>query len=161
LPITDGWNVFDDNLLRCSEKHIRDVFAMLKRQPERTIFSGGLEARALQDWHIDLLAGLKPKRMYFAYDTPCDYEPLRVAGKRLLEAGFTTASHTLNAYVLIGYPDDTLAKAEERCRQCLDAGFMPMAMLYANVDGRRSERDWRRFQKEWARPAIICGKMKQ
>ena len=31
LPITDGWNVMDNNLLRCSERHIRAVFEMLQR----------------------------------------------------------------------------------------------------------------------------------
>ena len=33
LPITDGWNVQDNNLLQCSEKHIRAVFAMLWTDP--------------------------------------------------------------------------------------------------------------------------------
>jgi hypothetical protein len=28
LPITEGWNVMDDNLLTCSEDHIRKVFDM-------------------------------------------------------------------------------------------------------------------------------------
>ena len=32
LPITEGWNVLDDNLLACSDEHIRGVFAMLARQ---------------------------------------------------------------------------------------------------------------------------------
>ncbi|MFH1602376.1 MAG: hypothetical protein ABIH03_00530 [Pseudomonadota bacterium] len=31
LPITDGWNILDDNLLACSEAHVRAVFAMLSR----------------------------------------------------------------------------------------------------------------------------------
>ena len=30
LPITSGHIVLDDNLLACSEKHIRSVFDMLK-----------------------------------------------------------------------------------------------------------------------------------
>ena len=32
LEIKDGWNVLDDNLLACSESHIRNVFKMLKRK---------------------------------------------------------------------------------------------------------------------------------
>jgi len=158
LPITDGWNIFDDNLLRCSERHVRAVFQMLDRQPQRVVLSGGLEAAALQDWHIDLLANLKPKRVYFAYDTPDDYEPLYCAGKKLIEARL---SHALNAYVLIGYRGDTLTKAEERCRQCLNAGFMPMAMLYAGKEGRCTDKHWRKFQKEWARPAIVRSKIRK
>ena len=31
LPIRDGWNVLDDNLLACSDTHIKRVFAMLHR----------------------------------------------------------------------------------------------------------------------------------
>lgn len=48
LPITDGYNVLDDNLLACSEKHIHDVFDMLKRQKEKPIFTGGIEAKILK-----------------------------------------------------------------------------------------------------------------
>lgn len=31
LPITDGWNILDDNLLACSDEHIHGVFEMLDR----------------------------------------------------------------------------------------------------------------------------------
>jgi hypothetical protein len=34
LPITEGYNILDDNLLRCSEKHVKKVFEMLKKQKE-------------------------------------------------------------------------------------------------------------------------------
>lgn len=52
LPITEGHNVCDSNILACSEKHIRGVFAMLKNQPERPIFTGGLEKKLLRSWHV-------------------------------------------------------------------------------------------------------------
>lgn len=42
LPITEGYNVLDDNLLACSEEHIRKVFAMLKRQ---RMGAGGVDRR--------------------------------------------------------------------------------------------------------------------
>lgn len=155
LPIVDGWNVLDDNLLACSESHVRAVFAMLRRQPERVHLTGGLEAARLQPWHVDLLADLKPKQMFFAFDTPDDLEPLQVAGKMLREAGFTTTSHTLRAYVLIGWPQDTLDAAELRLRQTLDAGFMPMAMLWRDARGETAAA-WRKFQRLWARPALIA-----
>jgi hypothetical protein len=48
LPVTDGWNVLDDNLLVCSENHIRAVFAMLARQRRMPLFTGGLEAAWLK-----------------------------------------------------------------------------------------------------------------
>lgn len=159
LPIRDGWNVLDDNLLACSDEHIRAVFAMLKKQSERAQFTGGFEAARLEDWHIDLLADLKPAQVFFAYDTANDLEPLRGAGRKLLEAGFKTItgrpSHSLRAYVLIGYPRDSFEAAEKRLWQTQEAGFMPMAMLYRDLTGRR-DLEWMRFQREWARPAMIA-----
>jgi len=72
LPITDGWNVLDDNLLACSESHIRSVFAMLARQGKRPFFTGGLDAVRLKPWHVEELVKLNPVEMFFAYDTPND-----------------------------------------------------------------------------------------
>lgn len=57
LPVTDGHLILDDNLLACSEPHIRKVFEMLKRQPERPAFTGGLEAKILKAWHVGVTAG--------------------------------------------------------------------------------------------------------
>ncbi len=159
LPIVQGINVLDDNLLACSEKHIRAVFDMLKAQPGRKELTGGLEAARLKDWHIELLTDLKPKRIFFAYDTPDDLEPLRKAGRMLLATGFTIASHTLRCYVLIGYRSDTFEKAEKRLKETIDAGFMPMALLYRDETGER-DRSWVRFQNQWARAAIVGARMK-
>lgn len=161
LPIVDGWNVQDDNLLACSEPHIRAVFSMLRRQPQRVEFTGGLEAARLRDWHVDLLATLRPRpSVFMAYDTPDDLEPLRAAGRKLLAAGFTRESHRLRCYVLIGYPGDALNAAEHRLRDALSAGFVPMAMLH-RFGSERPTVDWRRLQREWARPAIIAAKMRE
>jgi hypothetical protein len=159
LPITDGHNVVDDNLLACSELHIRAVFAMLKRQIEKPIFTGGLEAKMLKPWHVDLLRESKTKRFYCAYDTPDDYEPLVDAGRLLREGGITQASQKARCYVLIGYGGDTMENAEKRLRQAWAAGFLPYAMLYRNKQGDVSE-DWRRFQRLWARPQITTQLLK-
>ena len=157
LPIQDGFNILDDNLLACSDGHVRAVFAMLARQPERPKFTGGLEAKILKPWHCAELRKLKPQRLYFAYDTPDDLEPLREAGKMLREAGFTTASHVLSAYVLCGWPKDTMEGAEKRMRETMDAGFTPMAMLYRDREGKR-DRTWQKWARQWARPAIVHSK---
>lgn len=161
LPITEGHNVLDDNLLACSEAHVRGVFEMLSRQKCGTVeFTGGLEAALLRPWHVDLLAKLRPRQAFFAYDEPRDYEPLLVAGKMLREAGITVSTRIPRAYVLIGYPKDTLFAAESRLMETLDAGFIPHAMLYQ--DGKRNpRRDWQRLQREWARPAIIMSRLKE
>ena len=161
LQVKEGNNILDDNLLACSDKHIKEVFAMLKRQkygkPE---FTGGLEAARLKDWHVDLFREVKPKEMFFAYDTLDDYEPLLEAGKKLLKAGFTTASHTLRAYVLIGSPKDTFDLASERLTDTIKAGFLPMAMLYRDKQG-QVDTEWQKFQRVWARPAIVSQKIKE
>jgi len=160
LEIKDGFNVLDDNLLACSENHIRAVFSMLKRQPETPVFTGGLEAKLLKSWHVDLLREVKPKRMYFAYDTPDDYEPLLQAGKLLREGGFSKSSQAARCYVLIGYPNDTFDKAEKRLREAWAAGFFPFGMLYRNEKG-ETQQEWRQFQRLWARPQIINQKLKE
>ena len=155
LPITAGWIVQDDNLLACSECHVRKVFAMLARQRRRVQFTGGLEARRLEDWHVDLLASLKPRPVvFFSFDNRDDWEPLRVAARKLFEAGFTRQSHRVQCYVLIGYPGDELWTAEERLRATLDLGLTPMAMLWRGESGRTTQQ-WSAFQRQWARPALI------
>jgi hypothetical protein len=156
LPITEGWNVLDDNLIACSDEHIKAVFSMLSRQKQPIQFTGGLEAARLKPWIAEGLRALKPKQMFFAYDTPDDLEPLRIAGKLLLDVGFTTASHTLRCYVFCGYKGDTMTAAEKRMKEAMEVGFVPMAMLWRNDKTGLKNTDWIPFQRQWARPAIIC-----
>jgi hypothetical protein len=157
LPIVHGWNVLDDNLLACSESHIRAVFKMLEQETNPVQFTGGFEAALLKPWHVDLLVDLKPAQMFFAYDSPKKYEPLVAASKLLTEAGFTRT--TLRAFVLMGYKGDTQIKAESRCRAVAKLGFFPMAMLYRDKNGLR-DKSWARFQRLWARPASIAAMLK-
>ena len=155
LPIREGCNVLDDNLLACSEPHVRAVFAMLAAQRlSRVPFTGGLEAARLRDWHVDLLRLVRPKQVFFAYDTPDDWLPLVDAARRLFGAGFTVSSKSVRAYVLIGHPGDTMAKAESRLRATLGLGVVPMAMLWKNDNG-DTDPEWRKLQRLWARPACI------
>ena len=138
LPITEGNIVLDDNLLACSRQHIEAVFEMLGRQKERPAFTGGLEARLLRSWHVDLLRESRTQRMYFAYDTPDDYEPLVEAGRLLQAGGFERKSH----------------------KACWKAGFIPYAMLYRDEKG-IVDSEWRKFQRLWVRPAIVMSQLKE
>jgi hypothetical protein len=156
LPIRDGWNVLDDNLLACSEAHTQAVFAMLARQKESPQFTGGLEAKIIQPWHAKALRELRTKQVFFAYDTEDDLEPLRKAGRMMIDAGFTTASHSLRCYVLCGWPKDTTEAAERRMGEAMAAGFTPMAMAWRDRHGKKSS-EWAAFQRKWARPAIVYG----
>lgn len=151
LKINPGTNLLDSNILACSEGHIRKVFDMLEQQPHAE-FTGGLEAKLLKWWHIELLYNLRPRQMFFAYDTEDDLEPMFEAGKMLRYANFTRFH--LRCYVLIGWKKDTMKDAERRLCQTWEAGFMPMAMLWKNKNGDENP-EWRRFQREWVRPPII------
>lgn len=162
LPVTNGWNVLDDNLLACSPEHIREVFAMLDRQKHAAEFTGGLEAAKLKRWHVEAMCNLKrkPEQMFFAYDDAEDWDPLVVAVEMLREAGFGltkkgTFNHDLRCYVLIGYRGDTFDAAEKRLQQVRELGFFEMAMLYRGDDG-KVDREWRRFQRLHANPVIMA-----
>ena len=162
LPICDGYNVLDNNLLACSESHIRAVFAMLARQSERPRLTGGLEAARLLDWHVEWLARLKPKVIWMAYDTPDDWEPLVVAASRLKDAGLITGQHCVRCYVLAGWPDNTLSAADARCVAVARLGVMPMAMLLDNgLHTARGAAEWREWRRTWARPVIAGAKMRE
>jgi hypothetical protein len=154
LEIKDGWNILDDNILMSSREHFTAVIEMLKRQPEYPLFTGGIEAKLLKPWQAELMKSAKTKRLYCAYDTADDYEPLVEAGRILQEAGFTKASHSLCCYVLIGYKGDTFDKAEKRLLDTICAGFLPYAMLWKNSDG-ETDLEWRRFQRIWVLPQIV------
>jgi hypothetical protein len=155
LPIREGWNLLDDNLLACSETHIRSVFAMLNRQKRGLVqFTGGLEAARLRPWHVELLKELRPKQMFFAFDAPDDLPALEEA-MRLFRAAEYGTRNNLRCYVLIGYPGDTFQAAEDRLKTVMRMGFCPMAMLFRNERGDVPALEWRRFQRMWARPAVI------
>jgi hypothetical protein len=149
-----------DNLVLRVNKGPCQVFRVLLADARRVEFTGGLEAMSLQDYQVELLAGLRPRpTMFFAYDPGDEFETLEHAARRLLAAGFTAASHLMRVYVLIGYPKDTFPAAEQRLQQMLAIGFTPHAMLWRPETPSQMkyapEESWRGFQRQWARPAII------
>lgn len=162
MPIYPGWNVLDDNLLAAPRWHVEAVFEMLRQydRKQRVTFTGGLEALSLQEYQVELLAGLRPKpAMFWAYDPGDAFETLERAARLMLAAGFTAASHRLRVYVLIGFPKDTFDLAEKRLKQMMGIGLTPMAMLWSpdkpSQERYRPAAEWRAFQRRWARPAII------
>jgi hypothetical protein len=157
LEIKDGNAVLDSNLLACSDAHIEKVFDMLSRQKREKLLTGGLEAKRLKPWHVERLKAIHASRIYFAYDTPDDKEPLIAARKLFDEAEFGTRSN-LYCYCLVGYRGDTFDKAEERLNFVRGLNISPMAMLYRDEAGKLPSLEWRRFQRSWARPAAIWGK---
>ncbi len=149
LPITDGHIIQDDNLLACSDRHIKNVFKMLSRQSKQAHFPGGLEAALLREWHVDLLLKSRIGSLWFAYDEPSDLEPL-IHARRLFNA-VKFNRNKLYCYVLIGYPKDTMEAAADRLYRVWCEGFMPYAMLWRNTHGDR-DTDWIHFNSPWNNP---------
>ena len=161
LTIHPGRIVQDDNLLACSEEHIRKVFKMLETQREVKL-TGGIEARLLRPWHVELFEQAHVAEAFFAFDTPDDWEPL-VEAARILKQSSWYSPKKCRCYCLIGYPGDTIEAAEKRLQDVYDLGFFPFAMLWRDPKGKTAykSRAWAKLQKEWLRPAIIYTKMKQ
>lgn len=143
----------DDNLLCCSREHIIKVFDMLRRQPKPAIFDGGIEAKLLEPWHVELFDSIRIGQIFFAYDTEDDWDPL-VKAKSLMPH---YNRHKLFCYVLIGYTGDTIEKARDRLVRVKALGICPFAMLYRDNKG-YYDTVWRSFQREWCRPGIIYAK---
>jgi hypothetical protein len=161
LSIKQGWNVLDNNLLACSTGHQERVFKMLLNQSESPRFTGGFEAKRFTERHAEWMVRLKPHELFFAYDTPDDFEPLVSAAAICAKAGLITGKHRVRCYVLCGWRGDTISSANERMDAVAALGIMPMAMLFNLGAGLDGKREWMRFQREWARPAIIGSKMKR
>lgn len=160
LPIKDGWNIIDNNLLACSRDHIEAVFSMLKRQPKPAVFSGGLDITLLKNWHIDLLKSISKERVYFACDTP-EALPELERGADLLSDFPRWMKY---CYVLVGLNGETIEQAEARLIKVFLFGFMPMAMQYRGLDAKgRASADpaWRKLIRKWSAPPRYKAFMKE
>ncbi|MFA5377087.1 MAG: hypothetical protein WC455_15155 [Dehalococcoidia bacterium] len=157
LPIRDGWNILDNNLLACSGKHLYRVFDMLARQPKAAIFSGGLDCRLLQSWHVELFHSTAVGSMFFACDTPGAIAHLR----RCADLLRNFSREKKRCYVLIGWNGETLERAETRLKEVYALNFLPFAMLYrSSTENRRYSREWSALQKLWCRPAAYKAAMR-
>jgi len=151
--ISPGNNIQDNNILACSQKHLDKVFSMLKAQ-KKVEFGGGLESSKITDKIIDDLRGLNIYQVFLAYDHANRFNDLKIAVEKLKKY-FTR--NQLRCYVLIGFKNDTIKKAEQRLIEAYELGLLPFAMLYRNKEGDypHPETEWRRFQRKWCRPASI------
>jgi len=145
LPIRDGWDVLDNNLLACPEDHIRAVCDILKRQPQKPRFTGGLEAARLTRPLAECILETKPDRLFFAYDRPGELKSLREAA-RLLER-ITAWSpghmrHVVSCYVLVGFEGDTVALAEARVAEVMSLNMRAYPMFYRDEQYTRRSPEW-------------------
>lgn len=149
LTVKPGWIVQDNNLLACSEGHIRAVFDMLRRQPKGASFNGGLDASFLRPWHRELIDSIRLSELWFACDTPSGMRALETAAKIL--DGVPIGKR--RCYVMLGYNGETIGDAEQRCQRVYDAGYLPFAQLYRADRQAPWPDDWRQLARKWSRPA--------
>ncbi len=149
LPIVPGWIIQDNNLLACSESHVKQVFAMLRRQRRGAVFSGGLDARLLDHWHADALCDMRVSELWFAADSDRAFKPLgRVAW--MLSGHFPRDK--MRCYVMIGR-NETIGQAQERLEKVYQLGFLPFAQLYQGIERQEYSAEWKAMARKWSRPA--------
>jgi hypothetical protein len=151
LSIKPGWIVQDNNLLACSERHIRAVFDMLRDQDRRIFFNGGLDKHYLRDWHRSLFDSIKIGELWFACDTSNDLPHLERAAK-ILDG---ISIDKLRCYTMIGYDNETTDDADRRCARVYELGFLPFCQLFQPINAplKTYSEDWRKVHRKWARPA--------
>jgi hypothetical protein len=150
LVIRPGWIVQDNNLLACSEKHIRAVFDMLRQQGRAIFFNGGLDKHFLRDWHRPLFDSIPLGELWFACDTSKDLPQLERAAQ--IMAGIS--QDKLRCYTMLAYDEDeTPDDAARRCERVYKMGFLPFAQLFQPKVPRQYPEEWRKVARKWARPA--------
>jgi len=150
----EGNIIQDNNILACSDKHLKQVFDMLKTQ-KSIEFKGGLEARRITPFVVNELRKLRIKSLWLACDHKNAIKPMKKAVQILTKAGFTR--NHIYCYVLIGKDRQ---EEENRLYEVLNAGALPFAQLYRDKeDSIKYSNDWKRFAREWSRPAIIRAKL--
>jgi len=162
LPVQPGHIVQDNNLLACSKEHISKVFEMLRTQ-KGIKFSGGLQARRITDSVVQQLRTLRVAEIWVSYDHPNQYRATQTAVEKLRRY---FRRDQVRCYVLIGFENDTLQKAENRLREAWEMGTLPFAMRYRTAEPKwqgtyfYSDREWNLLTRRWSRPAIIKSSMK-
>lgn len=156
LKIRDGWIVNDNNLLQCSDLHIKNVFEMLRRQKQPIEFKGGIDKTLLKEWHRDLLDSIRLSSIWLACDTKSGLTQLARAAK-ILE-GISMSKK--RCYVLIAFNNETPLEAETRLEKVYNMGFLPFAQLYQTEQKLIYRREWRSLARKWSRPAAFKSYMK-
>jgi hypothetical protein len=83
LVISPGYILQDNNILACSENHIRAVFDMLRQQGRRAYFNGGLDKHFLQPWHRELFDSIPMRKLRCYVMIGYDSETATEAAQRL------------------------------------------------------------------------------
>lgn len=151
-----GHIIQDNNLLQASRLHIRQVIEMLKTQ-RAAVFSGGIDARLVDDWFVEQLQTITVKEIFLAADTSAALRPLEKALHKLRALG----RNKLRVYVLIAYGNETISEAKARLEKVWELGGLPFAQLYQPPEWKDYSAEWKRFARRWSRPAIMKGMHKE
>lgn len=150
--IAPGNIVQDNNLLLAPKTHLDKVFQML-RQQKRIRFTGGLDTRLLQDWHIEELRGLAVKEIWLACDSETRRSQFGKAVRKLSKAGFSRRK--IRAYCLIGYDGESMENAEDRLEYAYAVGSLPFAQYHRPPSGEYAiPQAWRKLVRDWSRPYL-------
>lgn len=145
----DGNIIQDNNLAQCSQAHRERVFDMLRRQPDKAYFKGGIEASLVDDWWAAQLKTIRVGQVFLACDTPAAIHPLQRAVEKIGWLG----NQKLFCYVMIGR--ESLDQARARLESVYSLGCMPFAQLYQPADGWIDYSPaWKDLARDWSRPAI-------
>ena len=157
LDIQPGWIIQDNNLLMTNHRHQEKVYRMLKCQQQEALFTGGIDARLVDDWVAEQFRDIRIKRIYLAADTAGS---LSVLARAVGKLSFLHRER-MTCYVLIGFEEETLEGVEEKLRDVWEIGCMPFAMLYQPPDKYLEyESDWKELARKWTRPQIIRARMR-
>lgn len=156
LQIKPGWIIQDNNLLACSERHLRAVFDMLRTQKRGACFNGGLDKHYLQPWHRELFDSIAIDELWFACDQMKDLPWLEKAA-RILEG---ISIEKRRCYTMIGYDGESLSDAVRRIEAVYALGFLPFCQLYQPDETKVYPLEWRETHYKWSRPAAYRSKPK-
>jgi hypothetical protein len=148
-PIKQGHIIQDNNLLACTDQHIKAVFDMLRSQRKAAIFSGGLDIRLLEPWHRELIDSIRVDELWFACDSAAMLKPLERAAS-ILDG---IPQRKRRCYVMIGYGDETVIQAQKRVEAVYAMGFDPFSQLYRGEGEKEYMQDWKDLNRKWSRPA--------
>lgn len=166
IPIQPGNILQDSNFLACSQGHCEAVYAMLAGQTG-VQFKGGLDLDYLTPWHVDRIKALPSvDELWVACDRERDLARLDKAADLLSDFSIEKRF----CYVLIGFGDDTpaKAKAKARCEAILRKGFLPFVQYYRPAETTLADNgglpwspwEWSPIVQKWSRPARYRGKPK-
>jgi len=151
--------VCDNNLLASSRRHFDTVIDRLKRF-NGVDFNQGLDARLLNQHHIERLQELHLPKLRFAFDHISAEATTMDAIDSVMKAGF--ARRRIGCYVLFGFedsPEDALYRAEAIKAK----GIKPFLQRYQAIDGEKALKkdswlgpgwtgeEMHRFQRYWCR----------